>query len=122
MLLWSVGRPQQTHIGVASGQVVASGTGSDTHQEYTVIGDSVDLASRLQDKAEAGQTLVSQAAYAAVSDLVDCQPIGEIAIKGFETPVRPGSSRRSRRPAWRPARAKRTYCAARPSMWASRRP
>ena len=35
------------HIGVASGQVVASGTGSAAHREYTITGDSVNLASRL---------------------------------------------------------------------------
>ena len=51
-----VGRKLQAHIGIASGQVLASGTGSDAHREYTVTGSSVNLASRLQDRAAAGQT------------------------------------------------------------------
>ncbi len=55
----SVGREMQTHIGIASGVVVASGTGSGTHTEYTVTGDSVNLASRLDDLARPGETLVS---------------------------------------------------------------
>lgn len=49
------GRPLKAHIGVASGQVVASGTGSETHREYTVTGNSVNLASRLQDRAQGGR-------------------------------------------------------------------
>ena len=48
----SAGRARlAVHIGVAGGQVVASGTGSDTHREYTVTGDTVNLASRLTDAA-----------------------------------------------------------------------
>ncbi len=55
------GRLLQAHIGIASGQVVASSTGSDAHREYTVTGDSVNLAARLQDKAQPGETLISDA-------------------------------------------------------------
>ena len=53
----SRGRKLEVHVGIASGQVVASGTGSDTHRQYTVTGDSVNLAARLQSTAEAGETL-----------------------------------------------------------------
>lgn len=82
------GRPLQVHIGIASGQVVASGTGSDTHREYTVTGDAVNLAARLQDKATAGETLISDAVHRAVADRIDCQDLGEIDVKGIERPVR----------------------------------
>ncbi len=68
------GQPLSAHLGLASGQVVASGTGSEAHREYTVVGSSVNLASRLQDKAEAGQTLVSGAVQHAIADLVDSTP------------------------------------------------
>lgn len=50
-----VGRRLQVHIGIASGQVVASGIGNDQH--YTVTGDSVNLASRLTDAAAPGETV-----------------------------------------------------------------
>jgi class 3 adenylate cyclase/tetratricopeptide (TPR) repeat protein len=81
------GRDLRAHIGIASGQVVASGTGSDAHREYTVTGSSVNLASRLQDKANAGETLISQAVQRAVTDVVECAPLGEIEVKGFVEPV-----------------------------------
>ncbi len=63
-----VSHPLRAHIGIASGQVVASGTGSQAHLEYTVTGDSVNLASRLQDKAQPGETLISDALYRVVAE------------------------------------------------------
>jgi class 3 adenylate cyclase/tetratricopeptide (TPR) repeat protein len=82
------GRPLQVHIGIASGQVVASGTGSDNHREYTVTGESVNLAARLQDEAAAGETLISASVRRAIGDRVDCQDLGEIDVKGIQRPVR----------------------------------
>jgi len=82
-----MGRPLEAHIGIASGQVMASGTGSEAHREYTVTGESVNLASRLQDRAKAGETLMSDAACGAVSAFADCTPMGEIKVKGFPEPV-----------------------------------
>ena len=81
------GHRLRAHIGIASGQVVASGTGSDLHREYTVTGDSVNLASRLQDKAAPGETLISDTAYRAVVERVDCETLGDIAVKGLDAPV-----------------------------------
>ncbi|SLN71292.1 adenylate/guanylate cyclase domain-containing protein [Oceanibacterium hippocampi] len=83
-----VGRPLQAHIGLASGQVVASGTGSDAYREYTVTGDSVNLASRLQERAEAGETLISDALRQAVAGHVECDSLGDVAVRGIEKPVR----------------------------------
>jgi class 3 adenylate cyclase len=54
------GRPLGVHVGIASGQVVASGRGSARHREYTVTGETVNLASRLTDKAVGGETLIAE--------------------------------------------------------------
>lgn len=82
-----LGREIKTHIGIASGPVVASGTGSQAHHEYTVTGKSVNLASRLQDKAASGETLVSASVHRAVGDLIRWKALGKIDVKGFERPV-----------------------------------
>jgi class 3 adenylate cyclase/tetratricopeptide (TPR) repeat protein len=82
-----LGRPVGVHIGVASGQVVASGTGSDHRREYTVTGESVNLASRLTDEAPSGAILVSDAVYRMLSDRLECAQVGELSVKGLEVPV-----------------------------------
>lgn len=87
ILAREIDRPLQAHVGIANGRVVASGTGSETHREYTVTGDSVNLACRLQERAEPGQTLISDTLRRAVADHVDCVPLGEVAVKGLAAPV-----------------------------------
>jgi class 3 adenylate cyclase/tetratricopeptide (TPR) repeat protein len=79
--------PLTAHIGIASGTVVASGTGSDAHREYTVIGDSVNLAARLQDRAAAGETLISNAVFNAAGSRFNCISLGDVPIKGLAEPV-----------------------------------
>ena len=76
------------HIGIASGQVVASGTGSDAHNEYTVTGDLVNLASRLQEEAASGETVVSDTVFRTVAGKAECESLGNTKVKGFEKPVR----------------------------------
>lgn len=78
----------QVHIGIASGQVVASDTGSSHHTEYTVTGDTVNLASRLDGLAGAGETLIADAVYRAVEALVEAEDAGVTTVKGLDNPVR----------------------------------
>jgi class 3 adenylate cyclase len=86
-LVKTLGQRLTVHIGIASGQVVASDTGSAAHHEYTVTGESVNLASRLSDIASAGETLVSGAHYNAVAHLIDGAGLGETEIEGLGRPV-----------------------------------
>ena len=81
------GRRLQAHVGIASGQVVASGTGSEAHSEYTVTGDAVNLASRLQGQAGPGETLISDALYRSIAERVECEKLAEVAMKGLEEPI-----------------------------------
>src|SRR5262249_42623448 len=83
-----LGRPISVHIGVASGQVLASGTGSASHREDTVTGDSVNLASRLTDAAAPGEGLISEAVWRALAQRLDCSEVGPLAVEGFADPVR----------------------------------
>ncbi|WP_209507260.1 MULTISPECIES: adenylate/guanylate cyclase domain-containing protein [unclassified Ruegeria] len=79
--------PLSCHIGIASGQVIASTTGSQSHTEYTVTGDGVNLASRLTDISAGGETLVSHDIQRALGPLFVGESIGVKAIKGLNDPV-----------------------------------
>jgi len=79
--------PLRVHIGVAAGQVVASSTGSAAHLEYTVTGESVNLASRLTDLARAGQTLISGAVHDDLAERLVGENLGARALPGLPGPV-----------------------------------
>ena len=84
----AVRRSVGVHIGIAGGQVVASGTGSAAHREYTVTGDTVNLASRLTDAAASGEILISDAVRMDLADRLQLDCAGDIAVKGLAAPVR----------------------------------
>ncbi len=79
--------PLRVHIGVASGQVVASSTGSSAHTEYTITGDSVNLAARLTDMGNAGETLASASVQQALGERFIGVNLGERPIEGLLEPV-----------------------------------
>ena len=77
------GRPLAAHVGVASGEVVAADTGSSVHRTYTVTGDAVNLASRLDGIARAGETVISDDVYRACSAFVEADQAGAVPIRGL---------------------------------------
>ena len=79
--------PLQIHIGVAAGQVVASNTGSAAHLEYTVTGETVNLASRLTDLAKGQETLISGAVRDELGDRLDGEGLGKQDLPGLPDPV-----------------------------------
>jgi adenylate cyclase len=74
-------------IGVSAGEAVAGTVGTEDRMEYTVIGDSVNLAARLESNAKPGQILISHPTYERVRDLVQARPLGRIRVKGKEEEV-----------------------------------
>jgi class 3 adenylate cyclase/tetratricopeptide (TPR) repeat protein len=81
-------QPLQAHVGIASGEVVAGILGRADANDYTVLGDSVNLAARLVAAAGPGQTLLSDDVYRGLSGRGVCDALGEIQLKGFEAPTR----------------------------------
>jgi class 3 adenylate cyclase len=74
-------------IGIAAGYATLGRIGFEGRYDYGALGPVTNLASRLSTRAEAGQTLISQRVFAAVEEVVDAQPVGEIELKGFGRPV-----------------------------------
>jgi class 3 adenylate cyclase/FixJ family two-component response regulator len=77
-------------IGLSTGPVAAALLGSEERLEYTVVGDTVNLAQRLQDLARpAGRIVVSDATYRALDEPADAEALPPTALKGRKTLVHP---------------------------------
>jgi len=87
-LVDGAGKPLQLHIGIASGEVVAAVMTGGAQPKYAVTGDAVNLAARLDAKAQAGETIISDALHATISHLVEADALGAVEVKGFDQPVR----------------------------------
>ena len=74
-------------IGINAGEAVAGNLGAAKRLEYTVIGDAVNLAQRLESQARAGEVLVSQPVYDKVALEVDAAPRDPVKLKGKSKPV-----------------------------------
>src|SRR3989442_9599696 len=74
-------------IGVSTGEVAAAVLGSEERIEYTVVGDVVNLAQRLQQWAEPGQIVMSEATRGALSTPIEAEQLEPALVKGRQTPV-----------------------------------
>jgi adenylate cyclase len=79
----------EVSIGVNSGEMVSGNIGSASLKrlDYTVIGDCVNLAQRLQSAAKAGQILVTEQVYEKVKESFKLEPNGEFTLKNKQKPV-----------------------------------
>lgn len=73
----------QVSIGVNSGEMVSGNIGSSSLRrlDYTVIGDVVNTAQRLQSSAAPGQILINEKSYEKVKEFFKCNRVGEVALK-----------------------------------------
>jgi class 3 adenylate cyclase len=78
----------QLRIGINTGFCTVGNFGSDDRVDYTVIGNEVNLAARLQTHADLGGILLAHETYSLVKDSVLTEETGTITVKGFPNPVR----------------------------------
>ncbi len=74
----------EMRLGLNSGPVLVSSIGNDLRMDYTVIGDTINLASRMQSMAEPGTILVSEYTYKMTRDFFMFRPLGKSKVKGKE--------------------------------------
>jgi class 3 adenylate cyclase len=75
-------------IGLNTGLVVVGTIGNNLRMDYTAIGDTTNLASRLQGLADPGKILISESTHKLVSGYFLTRPLGEAQVKGKSEPVK----------------------------------
>jgi len=74
-------------VGIHSGSVIVGGIGTNLMMDYTAIGDTVNLARRIEEASPSGAVLISEAVYRQVRAFFDCQQVSVLNAKGIAQPV-----------------------------------
>jgi adenylate cyclase len=85
----SVSFSPKVSIGINSGEMISGNIGSASLKrlDYTVIGDAVNVAQRLQSEAMEGQIVISESCYEKVKESFNCRKVGELKLKNKENPL-----------------------------------
>jgi len=73
-------------IGINSGTVVVGAIGDDLRMDYTAVGDTTNLAARMESMARPGGILLSENTYRLVNQYFTCKDLGTVSIKGKKEP------------------------------------
>ncbi len=74
--------------GIATGEAFVGNVGAEETADFTVLGDTVNVAARLQGAAKAGELLITEATYQAVADLYPNAEVRDLELKGKTETVR----------------------------------
>jgi class 3 adenylate cyclase/tetratricopeptide (TPR) repeat protein len=81
------GMDLKIRIGLNSGEVVVRSIGSDLQMDYTAVGQTTHLASRMEQLARPGTTYLASATRRLVEGFVETRPLGPVPVKGLTAPV-----------------------------------
>lgn len=87
-LAQGIARRLKLRMGISTGYCTVGNFGSDDRLDYTIIGSTVNLASRLESLAPPDQILVSYSTYVLVREHIECTHREEIMVKGLAHPVK----------------------------------
>lgn len=76
------------HFGINTGPVVAGHVGALDRQDYSVMGDAVNIAARLEDLSEPGEILVGHDTFRLTRVVFDYEPLPDVRVKGKDDPIR----------------------------------
>ena len=79
--------PLDCRMGVHTGYCTVGNFGSESRMDYTIIGGTVNLASRLEHAARPGEILISYETWAQVKQEVSCEERGQLSVRGIAHPV-----------------------------------
>src|SRR5579862_1777526 len=81
------GVPIMVRVGVNSGEIVISAIGNDLHMEYTVVGQTVHLASRMEQMAKPGSVITTADTHRLAEGFIAMKSLGPVPVKGLAEPV-----------------------------------
>jgi predicted ATPase len=79
--------PIQIRVGLNSGEVVVGAIGNDLKMDYTAIGQTVHLASRMEQMALPGSIMVSDATHDLAEGYFRFKPLGPVQVRGLTAPI-----------------------------------
>jgi class 3 adenylate cyclase/tetratricopeptide (TPR) repeat protein len=83
----SEGIPIQIRVGLNSGEVVVRSIGSDLRMDYTAVGQTTNVAARMEQMAMPGSILISADTLAMAEGFVQVKPLGAMKVKGLDAPL-----------------------------------